>query len=133
MFSGCALFSSLKEPRLELKTVEIKSFNFQEARFLLNFDVENPNTRMIPLDEIEYALELNGEPFTQGQIKERIELKPQGLTSLSIPVQIKTYDLMNSLGQYIKNRKVQYNMKGRIKSGILDLPILKNGWVEMKQ
>jgi LEA14-like dessication related protein len=132
LLSSCALFSSLKEPRMELKAVDIKSFNLQESQFLLHFEIDNPNSQMIPLDEIEYALDLNGQPFTQGQFKDRIELKPQSMTSVAVPVRIKTHDLIDTVGRYLKDRKVHYKMKGKIKSGLLNLPIVRDGWVEMK-
>ena len=132
LLSSCALFSGLKEPRMELKAVDVKSFNLQESQFLLHFDIDNPNTQMIPLDEIEYALDLNGQPFTQGQFKDRIELKAQGITSVSVSVRIKTHDLIDTVGRYLKDRRVQYKMTGKIKSGLFNLPIQRDGWVEMK-
>ena len=133
LLSSCAYFqNSLQKPEVKLKKVDVKDMTFNDANFVFNFAVKNPNKMPLAVDQITYNLQLNGKPFTQGVYDKKIDVGPETSTSVALPIRVKYEDLMQSISDYLQNRTVQYKLDGSIKVGIFSIPIDKTGEVELE-
>jgi len=88
LLAGCNALppADLKPPRLAFSDFRVEELGLSEIRFVLAVDTENPNDVEIPLRNIDFALELLGQPFADGSALDRAVTLP-ALGARTIPVQ----------------------------------------------
>src|SRR5210317_1527207 len=68
LLPGCAAIEeSISAPGVTLSKVELEKVAFSEQRFLLSFDVSNPNPFPLPIKSIDYGVKLDGHRFASGE------------------------------------------------------------------
>jgi len=88
----------LVPPKLRFSDFRIEEFGLSEISFLLAVDTENPNDVRIPLRNVDFALELLGEPFADGTVSGReVTLPAQGSLTLPVHFTVPTAQLMRVL------------------------------------
>ena len=88
LLAGCNALppADLEPPRLRFSDFRIDELGLSEIRFVLAVDTENPNRVEIPLRNIDFALDLLGQPFADGTVLDRAVTLP-ALGERTIPVQ----------------------------------------------
>ncbi len=130
--SSCAYFQeNIKKPIVHLKKVDVKDMTFNDANFVFNLGIENPNKVALAIDQVTYNLELNGKPFTQGVFAEKITVAAESASSVSLPIKVKYTDLMQSLNDYLQDQSVDYKLDGSVKMGLLSIPFKNSGQVDI--
>ena len=68
MLAACASLENIvSAPKVSLRNVEVASLDFGEQKFLLSFDVYNPNPFPLPIKTVSYAVRLDGQRFASGE------------------------------------------------------------------
>ena len=102
ILSGCALltsdYSKLKEPKVSLAGLNIKSMNPLQPSFLVRLKVDNPNDLDVNLDGADVALALNGQPVAHGVSRSPLTLKKLGSSEMDVEV---TADTMAAVQQFL--------------------------------
>ncbi len=130
--SSCAYFQdNLKKPVVNLKKVDVRDMTFNDAKFVFNLGIENPNKVALAIDQVVYNLELNGKPFTQGVFSEKINVAAESTSSVSLPIKVKYTDLMQSLNDYLQDQSVDYKLDGSVKMGLISIPFKNAGKVDI--
>ena len=78
--------ADLKPPRLRFSDLRIADLGLNEMRFVLGVDTENPNDVDVPLRNIDFRLDLLGQPFASGAVIDRAVTLPR-LGSRTVPVE----------------------------------------------
>ncbi len=128
LLAGCNALppADLKPPRLSFSDFRLETLGLSEIRFLLAVDTENPNEVAIPLRNVEFALELLGEPFADGTVLGRAVTLP-ALGARTIPVQfsVPTSRLVSLLRSLRSAEPAQwsYRLTGSATWGLSGLPL----------
>lgn len=131
---GCAhKLQNLKEPEVELKNVNVKELGMSAAKLVFNFTVQNPNPVEVAVDEIDYNLKVNGKDFTKGTLSENLKVGPESSVVIPIPLSLKYGEIIGNLADFLKNKKLNYEIDGDIRLGLLSIPYKKSGLVEVKE
>lgn len=87
LLAGCNALppSDLEPPRLRFSDFQIDELGLTDIRFVLAVDTENPNRVEIPLRNVDFSLELLGQPFADGRVLDRTVTLP-ALGERTIPV-----------------------------------------------
>ena len=64
--SGCALAPKFTTPTLTIVGVQLEASDLLTQHLRVRVHVQNPNDRTLPIKGIEYALEVDGQPFATG-------------------------------------------------------------------
>ena len=64
---GCALAPKLTTPNLTIVGVQLEASDLFTQHLKVRVHVQNPNPRTLPVDGIQYTLEVDGEPFATGE------------------------------------------------------------------
>lgn len=95
---GCASSGSLvREPAVELASVEVIDMDFAKQTFQLGFNVYNPNPFPLPVRGIRYKVRLNDQGFAGGETDGRFTIPADGNGSFAISVDL---DLARSGTQF---------------------------------
>lgn len=65
--SGCALTPKLVPPELSIVDVQLVGSDLFAQRLKVRVHVQNPNDRTLPVDGLQYTLEVDGQPFATGE------------------------------------------------------------------
>jgi LEA14-like dessication related protein len=65
--SACALAPKLQPPELSIVGVQMVGTDLFAQRLKVRLHVQNPNNRVLPVDGLEYTLEVDGQPFATGE------------------------------------------------------------------
>jgi LEA14-like dessication related protein len=94
---GCASSGSLvRQPAVELASVEVTDMDFAKQTFLLGFTVYNPNPFPLPVQGVRYKVRLNDQNFAGGETAGRFTIPADGNGNFAISVDL---DLMRSGAQ----------------------------------
>jgi LEA14-like dessication related protein len=66
LLAGCALTPKFIPPRLSVVDVQLESSDLWEQRLRVRMRVHNPNDRRLPVQGLEYTLEVDGQQFASG-------------------------------------------------------------------
>lgn len=87
---GCA--TSVEDlvdmPRVELRDVKVLGLGFNNQTFLLSFSVTNPNPFPLPVNDVSYALELDGQRFASGRTPSEFSVPADGVSRFAISVEL---------------------------------------------
>ena len=124
LLTACASTGDLiSAPGVSLRNVEITDVDFSGQKFLLGFDVTNPNPFPLPVSTVSYAVELDGYRFASGSTTGGFTVPSSGDVEFAISVEI---DLMKSAPQLLfiirdsVKRDIPYTLRGKFG---LDIPL----------
>ncbi len=96
--AGCAgLFQHMEAPQVSLADVRLREATLFEQRFVLFLRVQNPNTFVIPVQGLQYTLDLAGEPFAQGLANQPVDIPAMGSTIIEVEAVSTTVALVRQL------------------------------------
>jgi LEA14-like dessication related protein len=65
--AGCALFAHWQTPTLSVVNIQLGHSDLWQQHLLVRMGVHNPNDRELPVEGINYTLEVNGEECAHGE------------------------------------------------------------------
>ena len=122
--SSCATVpdSLVASPNVDLRAVQVVGLGFKNQTFLLSFEVANPNPFPLPIENVAYSLELDGQRFASGQTASEFTVPANGDTSFAISVELdllRTSPQLLSIARSAGSRDIDYELQGQF---ALDLP-----------
>ncbi len=124
LLSSCAgMDTVVSAPGVSLRHIEALDLGFSGQRFLLGFDVTNPNPFPLPVAAVSYNVELDGLRFATGETPGRFTIPSSGDGEFSISVEL---DLLKSAPQLLyivreaNRRPIPYELRGQFE---LDIPL----------
>jgi LEA14-like dessication related protein len=64
---GCAgLFKPIETPRLSVVNLQLVAATIFEQQYRIQLRIQNPNTFALSVDGLQYAIEINNQPFASG-------------------------------------------------------------------
>jgi LEA14-like dessication related protein len=116
--TACSLltadYKNLKEPKVTLTGLNVRSLNPLQPSFLVSLKLDNPNDLDINLDGADVALALNGQPVAKGISQSPLTLKKMGSSDMSVEV---TANTLNALGQLMalqSRNTLDYQVSGHL-------------------
>ena len=120
--SGCATHGPLvQNPEVELRGVELQALSFTSQKFLLRFNVTNPNAFALPVRGIRYMVFLERERFAQGETTSRFSVPANGSGDFDISVELDLISSATSLAPLLRagsSRPLEYELHGSLAIGI---------------
>ncbi len=123
--SGCtttAVNDLVSAPDVSLRNVEVQKLDLSAQRFVLSFDVTNPNPFPLPVNMIDYGVKLDGRRFASGETDCEIMVPAGSDSEIAISVDLnllKTDPELLFIVRDAARRDIHYSLEGRM--GV-DLP-----------
>lgn len=118
ILGGCAgLF--LKPPTVTLADLQIIEAGLFEQRFMFKLRVQNPNDVEIPITGLNFAVELNDQPFATGVSNKPITVPRLDEKILEVTAVSNLSGILRQVTELIqgKNKAITYRIKGRLLAG----------------
>lgn len=123
LLAGCASMQQfVSAPDIRLRQVQVESIDISGQRFLLSFDVTNPNPFPLPISTISYAVALDGHPFASGNTDSSFTVPARGDGEFAISVDLnllRTAPELLFIARDGFRRDIAYSLSGEL--GV-DLP-----------
>lgn len=75
-------------PRVQMAGVQMKSMGLAGAELNLRLEVENPNAFTAALNTFNYTFQVNGQNWASGTAPQPLQIKPNGKSTLTLPIQL---------------------------------------------
>ncbi|MDX1637952.1 MAG: LEA type 2 family protein [Balneolaceae bacterium] len=109
----------LKMPDIRIRDFSIRSLGFTEADLNLEISFDNPNGFALAINRLDYALQVNGDHWSDGTVLEDVLIGEHGVTELEIPISLSIEEIgLSAFRVLSKAEKLTYDL-----SGTLDLNI----------
>lgn len=115
LLAGCAGLGVLEKPQVSLAGLELLEVGLFEQRFGVTLRVTNPNDRSVTIDGVEFALDLNGEPFASGVGSDKVTLPRRGDALVKLTVATSMSRMLRQLRSLQSlNKPLAYRMTGKL-------------------
>ncbi len=121
--AGCATSGIKEPPRLNLTNIQIADMGLVQQEFLLTMKIQNPNDQQLDIRGMDFAVELNGEPFATGVSNQHIVVPAYGETSFDVAVSSTISGILNQLDKLVQEGNINYLVKGKMKLSGVPVPI----------
>ncbi len=127
LLSGCASLEKLlgaadvREPEVSLAGTQLSALSFDGAELTMLINVDNPNALPIKLAGFDYALNIDGKPFTQGEQHSGINIDARSSNQVEVPIAFKFTELVNLFKGEGNRDSLPFNIDSKIR---VDLPVL---------
>jgi LEA14-like dessication related protein len=124
LLSACASGPRLVAPELEAARLQLQSVGLLQQQFLLTLRVYNPNTMPLPIEAIDYQVELAGQKMAEGETAVSFSIPAH--ESRDFDLRLRT-DLMSSLRSVSKwlagsPEELEYRLSGSVR---VDIPFVR--------
>ena len=122
----------LKAPKVELESLAVETLTGHELHLKATLKLTNPNGIALKIRKVEYEALVNQRPVAQQTIRQAISIDAHGETTTTLPLRLKTTQVLNSMFDLLRNQKATYQISGRIfGDGITQVPFSANGEFEI--
>ncbi len=118
-------------PKVDLQKVEFADTSLSETTLIFNFVVENPNAFGLTVERIDYSVNLNSKPFTNGVLESGFTIDGKASRVVPLPVRVKFSDIFSSVAEMLRTGSTPYEVKGAINLGYLTIPFSDTGEVKL--
>jgi len=119
--AACAL-AHLQAPKLSLVDVQVLGGELWQQRLKVRMHVQNPNDRALPVKALEYTIEVQGQPFAEGQSLAPFVVPALGEADFEMTVTMNAAGaLMGVLSRYAGGGQIEYRLVGKVS--------LSEGWL----
>ena len=124
---GCQLMnlSNLKEPTVQIESIEVGAIDFEGIEVNVLGKVTNPNDKDIKVDEWFYKVYLNDTLITDFKDEEGLELMALEETPLQLPLRLEYSRLGSALQEFLSKKEATMKIEGALKSGWIRVPFKK--------
>jgi LEA14-like dessication related protein len=135
LLCGCAtLVPKLEAPRLTLLAVTVAAVGPAQQQLRLRLHAENPNTRAIAVQSIEFTLEISGERVAQGATAAAFSVPAQGATDFDVEATTDLNEALRLVASALGHHSVDYRLYGTVhlQGGLFStLPFDQHGRVRL--
>lgn len=122
----------LKAPKVALESLAVETLTSHELHLKATLKLTNPNGITLKIRRIEYEALVNQRPVAQQTIRQAISIEANGEGTATLPLRLKTTQVLNSMFDLLRNQKATYQITGRIfGEGITQVPFSANGEFEI--
>jgi LEA14-like dessication related protein len=124
LLAACALRPHLEPPQLSVSEVDIQGSDLWHQRLRVRMHVQNPNNRVLAVQDLEYTLEVEGQQLASGSNAESFTVPALGETDFDMNVSTNlagTLLTLLSRGPDALNQGVAYRLTGKV--------TLSEGWI----
>ncbi|HHX35121.1 MAG TPA: hypothetical protein GX719_07620 [Gammaproteobacteria bacterium] len=132
--SGCStgVSSSFKKPDIQLVDVELVHAKLLEQQFILHFRVDNPNSKSLPIRNINYRVLLNDTPLATGSNSQWLTVPASSHAYFKIPVHTNLWRHMKVVVRMLEkpDQPIHYALHADVKTGSFfgkEINILRHG------
>lgn len=109
----------LKLPKVHLANIHLGQLNLRHTKLTLKLAIDNPNGVALLLNNLDYKLLINGQPWIEMNKNKRVSINKNGKKLISIPVSLNLLQIGTSAIQLLRNSgKLHYKLKGNLNLGI---------------
>ena len=128
--SACATIpeSFVKTPDVKLSNVQVLGLGFRSQTFLLSFDVSNPNSFPLPVVNVAYGLQLDGQRFASGETQSDFTVPAGGNAEFAISVDLNLLSTAPQLLSTVRDgvrSDIPYELEGRLGIDIPLVPVVR--------
>ena len=121
VLGGCATFAPhFERPQLSLLAIEVQEASLSAQRFRVHMRVQNPNDRPLPIEGINYRIELAGEELGRGLTADAFTVPAFGAAEFEMLV---TTNLAATFWKVLPRLKdpahpAEYRLVGKVNTGL---------------
>lgn len=102
-----------QRPRIALRDLRVERLDFNGARLMLDVAVGNPNTFDLALDTFRYRLNVNGNDWASGALRDMARVDAGERATLSIPIELDFSTIGSGVRQMLlTGGRVDYDLSG---------------------
>lgn len=132
--SGCSTWfgRDFREPEVQLTDVELVYARLLEQELLLEFRIDNPNDRSLPVRGMSYNLDINGLSLGRGHSNQWMTVPANGSSYFKLRAHTNLWRHVKSLVALLKNpdQPIRYSLDGELKTGLMfnkKVPVRRQG------
>lgn len=135
--SGCAIMpGQTTPPRVDLVGLQVISLDMFEQRYRVRLRIQNPNDINLPLNGLDFSIDLNGHRFANGVSGEEINIPRYGEAVLNVDVSsnvFRVFEQLRAIGSG-KAERFSYRISGNISvaNRYFKLPFEGEGEVDLR-
>jgi LEA14-like dessication related protein len=129
---GCAGLS--KKPEISLAGIDLVGLGLVEQRLVLKLRIRNPNDADMPVNALNFDVELEGRHFANGISEMPLIVPRQGESTLEVKVTSRLGGVLKPLRDALKNgrNRIGYRVYGRVElEGSGSIPFERSGEVPL--
>ncbi len=123
IFTACAGPLTLVEsPSVRLTQIESGHLSFNRQTFVLGFDISNPNSFPLPVQVLNYSVQIAGQQFASGKTEGAFTVPANGDSSFAISVDLDMMQQTSGIGSLLRagsQGQVPYELNGSL---TVDIP-----------
>jgi LEA14-like dessication related protein len=132
LLGACAGLSSYPEqPRVSLVSIQPLDMTLLEQRYGLQLRILNPNDSAIPVEGLNYSLEINGREFAYGVSRQAVTIPPFGEALLDVDVVSNLLNVLQQMQELGEERQdtLAYRLSGKLSlsNSLVKLPFDYHG------
>jgi LEA14-like dessication related protein len=111
----------MRRPEVRIVSSQLEALSF--SGFTLRFDVEikNPNPIGIGLAGYDYELQIEGNPFLNGVVNEKVSIEARDRSIVPLPVELSFEEIVKTIGALEGREEANYQL---VSGFSFDLPVL---------
>ena len=121
--AGCSTWfsSDFRDPRVQLKNVEIIKARLLEQEFMLRSRIENPNEQRLPVRGLVYTVHLNDIELASGESSGWTTVPGNGFEYYEVPIHTNLWRHMKYIVRLLEkpDRPIAYRLDGELKTGLM--------------
>lgn len=110
--AGCETIDQTLPPRISVANIELTQPGLLRQDFNLDLRIANPNNVDIPLEGLTFHLDVDGQPFAEGQSNERVTLPRLSEISMPVKASTDTFSLVRQIMTLGQRDKISYRISG---------------------
>ncbi len=123
--AGCSVLApKFERPDISVTSIQLLGGNLLQQKFLVKFDIQNPNDRAVPVTSLHAEINVGGARLASGVNNSAFVVPPHGSTQFDMTITANVAAALLQLSQARDNdsSSIDYEMTG---GAILNLPFLK--------
>ena len=131
-FVGCAgLEKHIQSPTVHFAGSQIKNASLYDASIDFLIRVDNPNPISLPVQGLNYTVDINGKKMLSGSAQPGIEIAAKAGTELTVPIVVRYEEFLDGLQQLMHEDSFTYSIKGDVDLGFFKLPYEAGGTIAL--
>lgn len=132
-FSAQGDFPAVKLPGVKVDGLKVKNMNLAGADMELKLHLTNPNGFELLLNNIDYALDINGKTWAKGVSNVQTQVSRQSESTIGIPISLDFAQIGLGVYQLLSGEQtLDYSLQGKLNVGS-SLPLLKNAAIPLNR
>jgi len=131
-------FSNLKQPKINLIGLKLKSLSLTEQKLLVKLQIENPNDQGFSVASVDLAVALNGKEFAKGITTSPLSLVAKGTSTVEVDTSANVLGVLEQGAFFLQKKSIDYQVSGHLSvlPGVFSwvkLPLSYSGTVTLQQ